>query len=189
MPALSLLDVVAPDDSTPRDDFATQDHFRYLLERRRVPIGPSVALVFENRDTLWFRLQELARVARIASHRHIQHELDWYNQLISQEQTLQAAVWVDGPDRAKLRRAILGGRIAFRDVHGREIPGQFRTDRVGDRLIGLTGWVEFAFTEDDVAEFSEPSHGWHIVLEADEYTTETDALPDAIWDSLQADLV
>src|SRR5262245_24391158 len=40
-------------------------HLRYCDRYRRVRIGPSATLVFENRQTLWFRLQEVVRVARL----------------------------------------------------------------------------------------------------------------------------
>src|SRR4051812_32377967 len=39
---------------------------RYLDRYRRVRVGPRVTLLFENRQTLWFRLQELLRVARLS---------------------------------------------------------------------------------------------------------------------------
>ena len=131
--ALTLADVIAPDDFTSQDDLAAEQQFRYLTERRQVRVGPAVTIVFENRQTLWFRLQELSRVARLTSARSVQQELDWYNQLLPNRDGLQAAFWIALPGQRStrelqtLRHAISLGRVGFRDAQGREILGQFRT--------------------------------------------------------------
>ena len=55
------------DDLLPLSDYAAQRreffaaHRRYLDHYRRVRIGPKLTLLFENRQTLWFRVQELLR--------------------------------------------------------------------------------------------------------------------------------
>ncbi len=192
--ALTLADVIAPDDFTSQDDFAAEQQFRYLTERRQVRVGPAVTIVFENRQTLWFRLQELSRVARLTSARSVQQELDWYNQLLPNRDGLQAAFWIALPGQRStrelqiLRHAISLGRVGFRDAQGREILGQFRTDRVADRIIGLARWAEFPFTDEDRKVFSEPGSGWRVFVEALGYIHEGDVLPDAVWRSLLEDL-
>ena len=60
------------DDLMPLEEYAGkrreffEAHQRYLDRYRRVRVGPQAALLFENRQTLWFRLQEVLRVARLA---------------------------------------------------------------------------------------------------------------------------
>ena len=192
--ALTLADVIAPDDFTSQDDLAAEQQFRYLTERRQVRVGPAVTIVFENRQTLWFRLQELSRVARLTSARSVQQELDWYNQLLPNRDGLQAAFWIALPGQRStrelqtLRHAISLGRVGFRDAQGREILGQFRTDRVADRIIGLARWAEFPFTDEGRIVFSEPGSGWRVFVEALGYIHEGDVLPDAVWRSLLEDL-
>ena len=192
--ALTLADVIAPDDFTSQDDLAAEQQFRYLTERRQVRVGPAVTIVFENRQTLWFRLQELSRVARLTSARSVQQELDWYNQLLPNRDGLQAAFWIALPGQRStrelqtLRHAISLGRVGFRDAQGREILGQFRTDRVADRIIGLARWAEFPFTEEYRKAFREAGSGWRVFVEALGYIHEGDVLPDAVWRSLLEDL-
>src|SRR4051794_28442812 len=70
-------------------------HARYLDRYRRVRVGPKLTLVFENRQTLWFRLHEVLRVARLADPLRVQQELDWYNRLLPTRDTLQAALLID----------------------------------------------------------------------------------------------
>ena len=59
------------DDLLPLEEFASRrkEFFdaqrRYVDRYRRVRIGPRLTLIFENRQTLWFRVQEIVRVARL----------------------------------------------------------------------------------------------------------------------------
>src|SRR5690606_19012421 len=63
-----------------RDEF--RRHVIALKKRRRVHVGPFVTLVFENRDTIRFQIQEMARVERLITDEAIEQELAIYNPLI-----------------------------------------------------------------------------------------------------------
>src|SRR5947209_16217089 len=86
------------DDLLPLDDFAGrrreffEAHARYLDRYRRVRVGPSVALLFTNRQTLWFQVQDILRIARSADPARVQGELDLYNRLLPTRNRLQAAL-------------------------------------------------------------------------------------------------
>src|SRR5436190_18388715 len=88
------------DDLLPLDEFAGRRreffsaHNRYLDRYRRVRLGPRTTLVFENRQTLWFRVQEILRVARLAEPARVQQELDLYNRLLPGRDCLQAALLI-----------------------------------------------------------------------------------------------
>ena len=49
---------------------------------RRLAVGPNVTLVFEDRETLRFQVQEMLFVERIEEPARVQHELDVYNELM-----------------------------------------------------------------------------------------------------------
>ena len=66
-----------------------------LKKRRRVPVGPHITLLFENRDTIRFQIQEMARVEKILSDEGIQTELDIYNPLIPEPGSLCATLFVE----------------------------------------------------------------------------------------------
>src|SRR5438552_10146584 len=76
-----------------RDAFRTQ--VKELKRRRRVSVGPLVTLVFENRDTIRFQVQEMARAERILTDEGIQTELDVYNPLIPGPGWLSATLLVE----------------------------------------------------------------------------------------------
>lgn len=74
-----------------------------LKKKRRVPVGPLVTLTFENRDTMRFQVQEMARAEKILSDDAIQHELDTYNALIPEPGTLSATLFVELTSKEQLQ--------------------------------------------------------------------------------------
>lgn len=71
--------------------------------RRRVPLGPLMTLVFENRDTVRFQIQEMARVEKLISDEAIQTELDIYNTLIPEPGVLTATMFIELTSEVALR--------------------------------------------------------------------------------------
>src|SRR3989442_12839520 len=103
-----LMQPLTLDDLLPLDEFADRrreffaSHHRYLDRYRRSRLGPRLTLLFENRQTLWFRVQELLRVARLTDAVHVQRELDLYNRLLPGRNRLQAALLIAVVDEARL---------------------------------------------------------------------------------------
>jgi hypothetical protein len=76
-----------------RDGFRAQ--IIDLKKVRRIGVGPFVSLVFENRDTIRFQIQEMARAEKILSDDAIQTELDIYNPLIPERGALAATLFIE----------------------------------------------------------------------------------------------
>jgi hypothetical protein len=74
-----------------------------LKRRRRVSVGPLVTFVFENRDTVRFQVQEMARAERMMSDEQVQGELDVYNALLPTPGELSATMFIELTDEAALR--------------------------------------------------------------------------------------
>ena len=74
-----------------------------LKKRRRVPVGPILTLVFENRETVRFQIQEMARAERMLTDEAIQGELDTYNVLIPEGGQLSATLFVELTSEPDLR--------------------------------------------------------------------------------------
>ena len=74
-----------------------------MKERRRVGVGPLVTLLFENRDTIRFQVQEMVRVERMLSDAQVQAELDVYNPLIPEPGELSATLFIELTDEPGLR--------------------------------------------------------------------------------------
>ena len=143
------------DDLLPLEEYAHRrreffDSLRRYLDRyRRVRVGPRVTLLFENRQTLWFRVQEIVRVARLAEPEHLQAELNLYNRLLPGRDVLQAALLIDVADESRLTEEL----APWRDFSGPDLtlcvgtvsfPSTLVTCRPEDRCIGAAHWVQFA---------------------------------------------
>ncbi len=93
------------DDLMPLEEYVGRrreffdSHRRYLDTYRRVRIGPRLTLLFENRQTLWFRVQEIVRITRLTDPSRLRAELDVYNELLPAREQLQAALVIDVAER------------------------------------------------------------------------------------------
>jgi hypothetical protein len=84
-----------------RDEFRA--HIIALKRTRRVGVGPIITLVFENRETIRFQVQEMARVERLVTDEAIEGELRVYNPLIPDPGTLCATLFLELTDDMALR--------------------------------------------------------------------------------------
>jgi hypothetical protein len=96
------LDDIADLRAYERERPAFRAHIIELKKRRRVALGPLVTLVFENRDTVRFQVQEMARAERMLTDAQIQAELDAYNSLIPDPGQLTATLFIELTSRAEL---------------------------------------------------------------------------------------
>ena len=160
------------DDLLPLEEYAgrRREFFeslgRYLDRHRRVRVGPRATLLFENRQTLWFRVQELLRIARLAEPARVQRELDLYNRLLPGRDRLQAALLIEVADETRLTeelapwQALRGEDLRLR-VGDKLFPADLLTSRPEDRCIGTAYWVQFPVSTAGrraLADFHQPAH-------------------------------
>jgi hypothetical protein len=97
------LDDIADLRAYEREREAFRDRVIELKRRRRVSVGPIVTFVFENRETVRFQVQEMARAERMLTDEAIQTELDTYNPLIPEAGQLSATMFIELTDGQELR--------------------------------------------------------------------------------------
>ena len=78
-----------------RERDAFRAHIIDLKKRRRVALGPFITLLFENRDTIRFQIQEMARAERLFSDEQIETELAIYNPLVPGPGELAATLFIE----------------------------------------------------------------------------------------------
>ena len=84
-----------------RDDYRS-----WIIERkrnRRITIGDFITVVFENRDTVKFQIQEMVRAERMIDDARVQEELNAYNPLIPGDSELSATLFLEFTDEASMR--------------------------------------------------------------------------------------
>ncbi len=73
---------------------------------RYVSLGRAMTVLFENRDTVLFQVQEMLRTERITSEKAIAHELATYNELVPADHELSATVFIEFPEREERERML-----------------------------------------------------------------------------------
>ena len=94
-PRKLTLDDIADLRAYEREREAFRSRIIELKKLRRVGIGPIVTVTFENRDTMRFQIQEMARVEKILTDEAIRHEVDTYNALIPEPGQLSATLFIE----------------------------------------------------------------------------------------------
>jgi hypothetical protein len=74
-----------------------------LKQRRRVQVGRYLSFVFENRETVWFQIQEMVRAERIVEDARVQDELDVYNGLLPRAGELAATMMIEIAESAQIK--------------------------------------------------------------------------------------
>jgi len=75
-------------------------------KRRRITAGDCITLVFENRETVLFQIQEMLRTERIFAPEKIQEECDVYNALLPDNNELSATLYIEITDPEKIQERL-----------------------------------------------------------------------------------
>lgn len=75
-----------------------------LKRNRRLVVGPSLSLVFENRETVLFQIHEMVRAERLVDDAKIQSEIDAYTNLLPGPGELSATLFIEIPGIAEMSR-------------------------------------------------------------------------------------
>jgi uncharacterized protein DUF3501 len=162
---------------------------------RRLAVGPSVTLVFEDRETLRFQVQEMLWVERIAEPERVQHELDVYNELMPGTRELSATLFVEitepGRIRAELDRLIgIDEHVALvlgAGADQRALLARFDAQQMDEDRISAVQYIRFALDEREVAALADPGVEAAVRISHPHYRHEA-ALPRAVRESLVAGL-
>lgn len=126
-----------------RDDF--RKRIIELKRPRRISVGDRVTLVFENRLTLLFQIEEMLRAESLTTDAQIQTEIDVYNELMPSADSLSATLFLEVPPGADARAEL-------------------------DRLIGLDEHVVLHIGDCAIRAAFEPGRGTGERISAVQYT-------------------
>ena len=148
-----------------------RDEFRSAViavkKLRRVSIGPVITATFENRLTMRFQVQEMARAERMFSDEQIQVELDVYNRLLPAPGELSATLFLELTSDAQLREwlpKLVGiekavefriGRPGSADVVPSVPEADHASHLTREAVTSAVHYIRFRFTEAQVDAFAE----------------------------------
>ncbi|MBH0190695.1 MAG: DUF3501 family protein [Nitrospira sp.] len=141
------------------DLLSTQDYERQreafrariieLKRKRRIFVGPLITLVFENRETLLFQIQEMIRVERIIDPAKVQDELDVYNELLPGLDELRATLLIEITEEAKMKEWLdrfMGldrGQTLAITANGEQVFAEFEGGHSHETKISAVHFVRF----------------------------------------------
>lgn len=147
---------------------------------RRVPLGTFITVSFENRDTVRYQIQEMARVERLMTDEAIFEELRAYNPLIPEQGQLCATLFIeltsDESMREWLRRlAGIERHVLLRLSDGSEVRAvpeeQHASQLTRSDVTSAVHYFRFEFDAVEIERFADG--GVSLVLDHPEYLEET----------------
>jgi Protein of unknown function (DUF3501) len=147
-----------------------------LKTRRRVLVGDHISLVFENRDTLLFQIQEMMRVEHIYDPVKIQDELNTYNPLIAGPDELSATLYIEITDSDRVKeildglRGIDNGRSVYIELGPDRIYGRFEEGHSKEDKLSAVHYVRFQFRPGQRVAFQNSGVAAALVVEHPNYS-------------------
>jgi hypothetical protein len=152
---------------------------------RRLAVGENITLLFEDRETLRFQVQEMVWVEGIALPDKIQHEIDTYNELMPADGELSATLFIEITEAAKIRAAL--DRLIGVDEHvslivgdedeAIEIDARFDPKQMEEDRISAVQYIKFSFDEEAQRRFCDPKTLARVRVSHPNYQREVEIPP------------
>jgi hypothetical protein len=162
---------------------AMRAHVIGIKTHRRVAVGPNLSVLFENRDTVLFQIQEMVRTERLVDDARIQEEIDVYNALLPERGELSATIFIEIPELVRMtpdevRETVNRFQGLDRDsvwlvMDGLRIPASFESGHTREEKMAAVHYVRFALPDAARAALREGSADARLVVEHPEYRAET----------------
>ena len=164
-----------------------------LKEHRRIAVGDLVTLVFENRDTILFQIQEMIRAEHIVAAERIREEVGTYNEQIPGPGELSATLFIEITESSNVKQTldrfqgIDQGHTVALQVGNEKVYGVFEQGRAKEDKISAVHYVRFPFSDNQKAQLAKLTEPIEIFIHHSGYQARA-AVPDKMRMSLLQDL-
>jgi hypothetical protein len=168
-----------------------------LKKNRRISLGDHVTLLFENRETVLFQIQEMVRTERIVDEGKVKDEVDTYNGLIPDEGELSATLFIEIPGIARMshdeqidavnRFQGLDRDAVFLSIGDDRIPARFEEGRTKEEKMSAVHFLRFTVPAEARAALKDPAQAARLVVDHPRYQA-GQTLPEAVRAELLRDL-
>jgi Protein of unknown function (DUF3501) len=153
-----------------------------LKKNRRVSVGDHVTLLFENRETVLFQIQEMVRTERIVDDAKVKDELLTYNALIPNEGELSATLFIEIPGIARMshdeqiaavnRFQGLDRDAVFLVLGEHRVPGVFEEGRTKEEKMSAVHFLRFRLSGEAVRDLQDPDRAALLAVDHPNYQAE-----------------
>lgn len=136
-----------------------RDRVIKLKAARRISIGPYITLVFENRDTVLFQIQEMMRAERTVAEERIADDIAVYGGLLPAARELSATLMIEITEATRIKSVLdrfLGmdrGNTTSLQFAGERVYAVFESGRSTEAKISAVHFVRFPFTPAQARRF------------------------------------
>jgi len=122
---------------------------------RRIPLGPLMTLVFENRTTVLFQIQEMMRTERLVHDEQIQHEIETYSRLLPSENELSATLLIEITEKDKIKSILdslvgLTNDSLFLVIGKHEVEATFDEEQSEEGRISAVQYIRWRLSEEEI---------------------------------------
>lgn len=153
-----------------------------LKRHRRIGVGDRVSIVFENRDTMLFQIQEMLRAERISTEEKILEEMEVYEGLLPGPRQLGATIFIEITEAARIREDLHG--LVGIDEHvalvlgPHRVPAEFEPGRSTDDKLSSVQYVKFTFTDEARKALGDAATIAKVVIDHPRYAAQTVLTPE-----------
>ena len=122
-------------------------------KNRRFTLGPNVTIIFENKKTLMFQIQEIMRAERLVHDKQIQEEIDVYSSIMPSEKELSATLFLEVTEEHKIRSVLdsfiglsLNNSVYFK-IGDSKVYAAFESGREKEDNISSVHYIKFQFDQ------------------------------------------
>ena len=169
MKPLTVRDVL-PIEAYERSREAFRRRIIDLKQKRRLSVGNLVTLVFENRETVLFQIQEMIRAERILKPERVREEVDMYNEQIPGAGELSATLMIEVTDPQQVKpvldrlQGIDRGQTVGIRVGPHLVYGLFEQGRSNEEKISAVHYVRFPVPGAVKALMEDPAVPMQVVV-------------------------
>jgi hypothetical protein len=149
-----------------------------LKYRRCIRVGNSLTFLFENRDTVRYRIQEMMRIERLRNPQEIAHEVKTYNDLIPSAGQLSASLLIEYEIPAEgdvWLRALLGlEHHVWLEAGGQRSLAKFDNRQISTDRISSVQYIKFQLSPEQMEAFPREAN---IVVDHPKYLAEKKLTP------------
>jgi hypothetical protein len=159
--------------------------------QRRLSVGDNVTLLFEDRETLRFQIQEMLWIERIADERRVRNEVDVYNELVPGDNELSATLFIEITELPDIRAEL--DKLIGIDEHvslllgapGEElaIAAHFDRKQAEEDRISAVQYIRFPLGEAGAERFADPNTAARLRIDHPNYRHEV-TIPEGVRRSL-----
>ncbi len=159
---------------------------------RRLKVGDSVTMTFENRYTVAFQIQEMMRVERMVEDEKIKSEVETYNELIPGDNELSATLFVEVDEQSRIKPVLdslvgMNKDSVFLKIGNKAIPAVFEEGHATDDRISAVQYVRFRFSPEETEAFADCAVPIYMSIKHKNYNADV-PIPPEMRDALHKDL-